>query len=139
MKKMLIFLLLNAIMISCNYNNKSVKVFIENSSDVNPEVNIEIYSNNKFLRKEVVRISNTVNFTVFDIKSIPDSLILKFILLETKEETGCMVLKTNIHNKYASVHVNFSEVLFKNGDIYKSVKLNKDSIVKRIFYSEIMY
>ncbi len=139
MKQVCIYLLFITWLFSCNYNREFIKVFIENSSDVKPVVNIEIYSNNKLYRKEVINKSNTTNFTEFTIDNIPDSLFLKFILLETKEETICMVLKKDIHKGYASVHVNFSEVLFKRGDMYKSIKLDKDSIVKRIFYSEVMY
>lgn len=134
-----IYLLFIPCLFSCNYNQKYIKVFIENSSDIKPVINVEIYSNNKLYRREAIKKSNITNFTEFSIDNIPDSLVLRFILLETKEETICKVLSKNIHKGHASVHVNFSEVLFKKGDMYKSIKMEKDSIVKRIFYCEVMY
>jgi hypothetical protein len=124
---------------SCASHPKFIELDIENSSDVRPVINMEIYREDKLFRKEIVRKYNVARFTELRIQNIPDTLFLRFVIPQTKEETSCEILKKNIDKNFATVHVNLTEILFKKGDTYKGSILDKDSIMKRNFYCEVMY
>jgi len=142
MKKLWFFLGLITILseLSCN-SSDNITVLMENNSDMKPSIEIVTNVNDTLYAKHVVKRNNDkISYTEFTItKPVKlDIIKLKFFINGEMDTTLCSVVKDSI-KKNTTVHVNFNEVLFKKGDSYKGYRLVKDTIVKKEFYSEVIY
>ncbi len=141
MRNLFFFCLLALNQFSCKRGADNITVLIENNSDIKPVIEIVTMVNDSLFAKQLIRRNNErVSYTEFTItKPIKgDVLKLKFFIVGEKDTTSCNIIKDSIKKK-ATVHVNFNEVLFKKGDRYKGFVLDKDTIIKKEFYSEVMY
>jgi hypothetical protein len=125
---------------SCAFQKRELTISLENSSSVNRKIVIEtLLGVNTIDKREVVKGENVVNFESFNL-ALPnntDSVCLQFKVLGTNYVTKCNFLQSQI-KKRSWVHVNFSEVLFRKG--YKLFEriLDKDTVIERRFYCELM-
>lgn len=143
MKKLWFFLCLVTILseLSCKNSSDNITVLMENNSDMKPIIEIITNVNDTLYAKHVVkRNKERVSYTEFTItKPVKwDVIKLKFFINGEMDTTLCSVIKDSI-KKNTTVHVNFNEVLFKKGDSYKGYVLDKDTIIKKEFYSEVIY
>ena len=143
MKQLWFFLCLTTILseLSCKNSSDNITVLMENNSDMKPIIEIITNVNDTYYAKHVVkRNKEKVSYTEFTItKPVKwDVIKLKFFINGEMDTTLCSVIKNSV-KKNTTVHVNFNEVLFKKGDSYKGYVLDKDTIIKREFYSEFIY
>jgi len=143
MNKLGIFLYLIIILsgFSCNNRSDIITVLVENNSDIKPIIEIVTNVNDTlYARHMVKRNKEKVDYTEFTItKPVKwDVINLKFFINGEMDTTSCSVIRDSI-KKNATVHVNLNEVLFKKGDSYKGHALDKDTLIKKEFYSEVIY
>ncbi len=129
------------LLIGCKSKTKQIEILVENSSNVNDSINIDLIVNDIFYKKvPVKRGKETIKYEKIEMDFPKDESVihLKFKLNSTGELAESIVKKDSIKGK-AIVHVNFLEVRFNKGFELGNRVLEKDSIVRREFYSEIMY
>jgi predicted transcriptional regulator len=121
---------------------KQIEIIIENSSNVTDSLSINVMLENKLIFKNihVKRDRNKITFEVLriDFPKGKTTASLNFTLNNTGEMTQSLVSRDSIKQK-ATVHVNFLEVRFLKGFALGTKVLQKDSIVRREFYSEVIY
>jgi hypothetical protein len=137
-----------SIVISClllmcfGCKTKHIEIIIENSSDISDSISIDVMLDSAVLYKNisVKKDKEKLKFESVNI-DFPENktdVRLNFRMNNTGELTGSTVIKDSIKQK-AIIHVNFLEVRFLKGFELGTRVLDKDSIVRREFYSEIIY
>ncbi len=114
---------------------------MENNSDIKPAIEITTSVNDSFYAVHTVKcvkekITNTNFIITTPIKW--DIIKLKFSINGYLDTSICNIIRDSVKNEIV-VHVNLNEILFKKGWNYKSYILDKDTIVQKQFYSEVMY
>lgn len=139
MKRLLYPLMLIALC-CCNKKGNDIVVLFENNSDVDSIINIETYIDDDFYKSvQVKRDTTRVRYEELLIKPPTEKKNVKllFVIGKSKDTASCIVYKP-VLNKKSYVHVNFNELLFKKGFNYLGQMLQKDSIVRKNFYCEII-
>lgn len=137
--KHLVVTLLLFICLSCN-SIKKINIYIENSSMVKDEVTVETYLDGQLCDSRVVkRGESTIHWehVTLDLPIGKDSFSVAFKIPRTQYYTTCQINKKDL-TKETWVHVNLSEVLFKKGYTYYTGILERDTIVSRGFFCEIL-
>lgn len=133
--------LLLCVFICLSCQNKQIKISLENTSKVSDSINIDIELDNKLLKNVWVKKGKeTITYEKLNIDypSNKTEVQLNFKLKSTGETTGIIVKRDSI-TQYALVNVNFIEIVFFKGFKLGTRVLDKDSLVKREFYSDVFY
>lgn len=115
-------------------------ICIENNSDVDSVVNIKTLVNGKFYKLVPVKRNFTiVHFERFFIEfpAKTNNVELTFVVDRSKDTAKCIIHKDSLTAK-SCIHVNFNETVFRKGNqIYDQI-LQKDSLIQKAFYCEIV-
>lgn len=136
---LLILKLTLLLFMSCK-NSKSLNIYYENGSDINSEVIIETFLEDNLIDNRTVRRGDTlIHWELLSIKlpKSDDSIRLRFKVPETNYNSECTISKSQISSK-TWLHVALKEVVFKKGDRIPGKILEKDSIMERKFYCELV-
>jgi hypothetical protein len=135
------FSLMTLCIFSCKQTANDVTIAMENNSDIKPCIKIATYVNGNFYdTTNVCRSKGTVSYKKIIVKNLLHfkNPILKFFILNDIDTSICNIITDSIKNG-VTVHINYNEILFKRGDSYYGRILEKDTVVKKEFYSEVMY
>jgi hypothetical protein len=120
---------------------ENISIYFENNSDLEKSIFIDTYINEKFYRTVSVRNLDNVYDTSLQIhfdKSKLKYLHFMFIVPSSNDTAKCVISVQEI-NKINHVHVNLVKAVFQKGFDYAGRVLTKDSVVHKIFYSEVLY
>ncbi|MCP9749776.1 hypothetical protein [Ferruginibacter sp. HRS2-29] len=126
---------------SCNNSSGYITVLLENNSDTRPAIEIVTNVSDTLYAKHIVkRNKEQISYTEFKITQPVkwDEIKLTFFVNGGLDTASCSIVRDSI-KKNTTVHVNLNEVLFKKGDSYNGYTLDKDTVVKKQFYSEVIY
>lgn len=137
--KHLLYLLI-VFLCNCKSNEETIAIWIENNSDMKNRIEVTTYLNDSIIdKREIIKDSIADKVLPFRIKlpSLRTQAVFKFVI-PGNEETRCLVKPDSINNK-TLLHVNYVEKVFKKGSQFNKAILQKDSIIRKEFYCDIMY
>lgn len=124
---------------SCK-GSENLNIYYENISDVNEKVSVETYLDGKLIDTRVVSKGDTMvkmDNLKLKMSDIGDTVNLQFRIQGKGYHSECNFSKKGI-TQNSWVHVNLREILFKKGDHIPGQVLEKDSIMEREFYCELV-
>lgn len=125
-------------LVSCN-QNKTLNIFIENGSASQKTIPVEVYVNDSLYKIVTVNQGENVIRSKHIGVLISASTITKvgFKISNTEYGTQCSVKPRSLTNK-TWMHVALSEIVFKKGYKYGDRILDKDTMLKKDFYCELV-
>jgi hypothetical protein len=121
----------------------SVNIWIENSSDIKDSIYVKTFLGDSMVdQRPIYRDSIADRIFPFTIQ-LPKAkngkyFTFRFITFPENLETS-IIINVDSVEAISFLHVNYVETLFKKGYVIFSDTLKADSIIKKEFYSEIVY
>ena len=134
------FFLICLISLNCKTRNREITISIENSSHIQKKIVVESLLNGHSIdKRDVVKGENTVHLESFKIpiSNNQDSISIAFKVLGTQYNAKCNFSPKQITNA-TWIHVNLNEIVFKKGYEYNGRILEKDTIIEKFFYCELV-
>jgi hypothetical protein len=128
------------ILAGCFTKRSEVVVYMENNSDLDSVINIKTLINGKFYKVVPVKRNTIAVKLVPLIVKFPDKMDtvkLTFINSNRGDSSSCVVRREILSPK-TWVHVNFNQVVFRKGRRFYDRILERDTLMGREFYSEII-
>jgi hypothetical protein len=124
---------------SCK-GSDNLNIYYENCSDVNEKVSVETYLDGKLIdTRDVIKGDTLVKMDNLKLKlsDIGDTVKLQFRIQGKGYHSECNFSKNAI-TQNSWVHVNLREILFRKGDQVPGQVLEKDSLIEKEFYCELV-
>ena len=121
------------------HSNETLDIYIENGSLSQKTIPLEIYLDGKLVKEvDVTRKDNIVSSKHVQLL-LPETNEVKLIfkIPQTEWKTECVFKKGELSKK-TWIHVALSELEFKKGYQYMGRTLERDTVVERKFYCELV-
>jgi len=125
---------------SCKKDKQTIRVWIENNSTINNNLEVRTYLNDSLLDTRNIQkdsVADRVKPFEISYNSTGKILNVSFVIVGTNEKTSCSINIDSLTPR-SLVHMNYVEKGFKKGDQYNNAILQTDSIIDKRFYCEIM-
>jgi hypothetical protein len=121
----------------------TVNIWIENSSDIKDSIYVKTFIGDSLVdQRQIYRDSIADRIIPFAIH-LPKAknvqyFTFRFVALPENSESSTVIRVDSIE-AISFLHVNYVETLFKKGYVIFTDTLKADSIIRKDFYSEIVY
>lgn len=142
MKKLVIILFSISFLYGCGTSAKrSIIIRFENNSDLDTVLTIDTYLDGQNIKstsvkRDLLNIYDTsVNISVKGVEK--QKVELQFIIESTHDTASCIISPQQA-DRLGYIHVNFVKKVFEKGYLVFDKILDKDSVVHRDFYCELI-